>query len=365
MNTIITVLAGLYAAILLFFWLGNIFSKNNSKTKVKNKFSVIIAARNEANNLPHLLLKLKEQSYPTEDFEIIVANDRSTDDTAKILENWQNKLTNLKIVTVQKNDEHLVGKKKALQTAIEVAKYNIFAFTDADCLPGSHWLQELNRAFDEKTDLVAGYSPLLGKQNLVYKLKNLERAAIFAVTAGSFFWNWGITCTGRNLAYRRDIFQKSGGFRGIGKIRSGDDDLMLLKMRKYIRKMRFMFASAATVPAKDNTSSQAQINLETRRASKFQYYPADIKLLALLVFIFYLGLSVSFILLLLGNFSLKLFFLLLILKIIPEFMLISTFLIKIGRLKLISLFPLAELLYLPYFIFFALKGTWGKYRWKN
>jgi len=365
MAVAITILATIYATVILVFWLGNLLTSSKANKSNFEKFSVIIAARNEADNLPNLLTRLAKINYPQTDFEIIIANDRSTDKTAEILQNWQNKIPNLRVVTIKKEKQELVGKKNALQAAIEISRYDILAFTDADCLPNANWLQLLNKAFTDKTDYVAGYSPLLGKNNLLYKLKNLERASIFAVTAGSFFWNWGITCTGRNLAYRKKLFQQVGGFKGIGHIRSGDDDLLLLKMRRFIHKMRFMFAPASIIPTHDNTSTQAQINLESRRASKFRYYPFDIKLLALLVFLFFMTFMVSFILFLAGKLTLDLLLILLLLKVVPEFMLISTFLIKINNFELIVWLPLAEILYIPYFLFFAIKGTWGKYKWKN
>jgi len=365
MSSLVIILAAIYAVVILHFWLGNLFTKSGKKRSFNNKISVIIAARNEETNLPNLLSRLAKMDYPQSEFEIIIANDRSIDNTGKILQNWQNKIPNLRVVTIQQEKPELVGKKNALQAAIVIAKYDILAFTDADCLPGKNWLLNLNSYFDDKTDYVAGYSPLLGKNNLLYQLKNLERASIFAVTAGSFFWNWGITTTGRNLAYRKELFEKVNGFDKIGHIRSGDDDLMLLKMRRFIRKMRFMFAPEAIVPAHDNTSRQAQINLESRRASKFRHYPADVKLLALVVFLFFIGFTVSFILFICGKLTFNLFLLLLCLKIVPEFLLISTFLLKIKNFKLIVWFPLAEILYIPYFLFFAIKGTWGKYRWKN
>ncbi len=169
----------------------------------------------------------------------------------------------------------LVGKKNALNEAIKLAKYDILAFTDADCLPSPFWLQEINSHFTDETEFVAGYAPLLVKPKWLSTLKNLERSSIFALTAGSFGWNWAVTCTARNMAYRKELFKKKNGFQGIGHLRSGDDDLMLQKLAP--KKMRFMFSEKSFVPSDDKKNIKEQVNLETRRASKWNYYPISIK----------------------------------------------------------------------------------------
>ena len=361
----IIIFLGLFYFFLIVFFSVGIFRLSKPAKNVFQPISVIIAARNEEKHLPRLLQNLLSLNYPPEKFEVIIADDRSTDKTAEIIAKFQKDFPNLLSVKIEKESANLVGKKNALNAAINSAKNEILAFTDADCLPNRNWLREINNHFAQDIDFIAGYSPLLLKRKMVSELKNLERASHFAVTAGSLGWNWKITCSARNTAYRKSVFLRSGGFDGIGQIRSGDDDLLLQKMAKFIRRATFMFSQDSIVPSFDKENISEMIHLESRRASKWRFYPLSVKILTGFVFLYYLVLTAAFGLVLLADFSLKIFLFVLLLKIIAEFLLLSIFLIKVRKIKLLWAFPVAEIVYLPYFIFFGLKGTFGKYRWKN
>jgi hypothetical protein len=214
------------------------------------------------------------------------------------------------------------------------------------------------------TDFLCGYSPLTGSSSLFNLLKNLERSSIFAVIAGSFGLGWSITSVARSQVYRKSCYLKMGGFSGIGDQRSGDDDLLLQKMSPIIRRHNFIFDPGATVISNDKTSLNDHVNLETRRASKWKLYPLSIKLLTLFIFIYYLMLIYLLAALLTGNISLLSFCFIHLIKTGAEFILLAVFLYRIKRFKQLIVFPLAEILYIPYYIIFGLKGTFGKYQWK-
>ncbi|HHE37231.1 MAG TPA: glycosyltransferase, partial [Candidatus Cloacimonetes bacterium] len=217
---IFIILSFIYAIVVLSFCFGILFLKQGKNNNL-NKFSIIIAARNEEKNLPQLLENLVDQNYPQDHYEIIVADDRSSDRTSLIVKEYIQKFPNLKLIRIKEETENLVGKKNALNNAIKKSEYEILAFTDADCLPTKNWLSEINKHFDDKTDFVTGYSPLISKEKKINLLKNLERSSHFAVVAGSLGLNWKITCSARNMAYRKSIYDKMNGFSGIGNLRSG------------------------------------------------------------------------------------------------------------------------------------------------
>ena len=358
------VFAILYFTIIFSFFIGIVFLENSKNTKI-NKISVIIAARNEEKHLPNLLDSLISQNYPKENYEIIVVDDRSEDKTAAIVKKYQIQSSNIILLQVITESKQLLGKKGALDKGIRAAKYDLLAFTDADCVPTRNWLTQINKHFTNDTDVVAGYSFIHYKNRFFQFLKNLERSSIFAVVAGSFGWNLGITITAGNMAYRKELFYKVGGFGDIGKIRSGDDDLLIQKMGKLARRMKFMFHPDSVINTGRDSTTNSQIHQETRRGSKWRYYPASIKIMTLFIFIYYLIFIGSFFGFLFANLSTTLFIIILFLKLIPEFLLITLFLARIKRLSLMWVFPIAELIYIPYFIFFGLKGTFGKYKWKE
>ncbi|MFC1887582.1 glycosyltransferase [Candidatus Cloacimonadota bacterium] len=363
MYSVVLALAGIYAAIILVITLG-MFFLNRKKSDQIGSFSIIIAARNEEKHIGDLLEILTQLEYPKDKYEIIIADDRSTDKTSEIVGEYQKKNQNLKLIHIENEDPQLIGKKGALDKAIRISSYDRLVFTDGDCLPDKKWLQEINRYWTDEVDFWAGYSPLILRDPFISLLKNLERASIFAVTAGTFGLHWGVTCTARNMGYRKSLFIKSNGYSGIGDIRSGDDDLLLQKMSCNVRKFSFLFGRGSIVRSWDRDAAKDQIELETRRGSKWKYYPFPVKLLSLFVFIFYLFFILGMFQTITGSISLTQFWNLVLIKVIPEFLILLIFLVKIKELKLLLAFPLAELLYIPYFIYFGIRGTLGKYKWK-
>ncbi|PID29664.1 MAG: hypothetical protein CSB55_01500 [Candidatus Cloacimonadota bacterium] len=354
-----------YTFWIMFLGLG-IFRVGDRRGKKIKSISLIIAARNEENNLPGLLEHLANLNYPKDKFEIIIADDRSSDDTPSILRKAERDYEFIKTVTVKKEEENFVGKKNALAHAIEKSSGEILAFTDADCFPKPNWLLEINAHFADDVDIVSGYSPLLSKnKNFFAGLKNMERSAVFAVNAGSFGWHIGLTTAARNFAYRRSLYDKVNGFSGISHIRSGDDDLMLQKMSGSSRRMNFMFSRESIVPTSDKTELKEQIHLETRRASKFKYYPIGIKLMLIGILIFYLLYVIVFFQMFFCPEYLMSWLVWTAMKLFAEFFAVMLFLTKMKEFKQIKYLPFAEFLYIPYFIFFGLKGTFGNYKWKN
>ncbi len=358
------VLTWLYVFLLLFLAFGILLNRKPDHQFIR-KISVIIAARNEEKDIPHLLDALSKQDYPPDQFEVVLADDRSEDATYSIMQAFSEKFENFSCVRVTDSDEGFPGKKRALDKAIRHSSGDILAFTDADCRPGASWLSEVNGHFDMDKDFIAGYSPLITSSGkFIDGLKNLERASIFAVSAGSMGWNWGMTCTARNIAYTRKLYNEVEGFSGIDHILSGDDDLMLQKVSKSCTSKRFMFTQESIVPSYENDDLSVQFQREQRRASKFMSYSSSVKWVAILVLVYYFSMIVSLIPLACGYNSWALYFKLFGLKAASELLLLSIFLIRIKRIEYLRCFLPAEILYIPYFIYFGIRGTLGKYRWR-
>ena len=102
----------------------------------KPSASVVIAARNEEKNIGRLLTALVNQTYSEELFEIIVADDDSTDGTADIVLEFSNKFNFVKLVKIENREQVKSPKKNALAQAIKMAKGEIILSTDADCMVG-------------------------------------------------------------------------------------------------------------------------------------------------------------------------------------------------------------------------------------
>jgi glycosyltransferase involved in cell wall biosynthesis len=187
--------------------------------------SVVICARNEAENLKKNLKVVMIQNYPA--FEVIVVNDQSTDDTVEVIAEYMKRNANLRLLNIRPGDKPLPGKKFALKTGIEHATYDTIVVTDADCKPVSaHWLEHLAGSYLSETDIVLGYSPFDRTPTLLNKAaryENVMTAMQYMSLAKAGMPYMGV---GRNMSFRKKLFEKWDHKKG-GKLQSGDDDLFV------------------------------------------------------------------------------------------------------------------------------------------
>ncbi len=188
--------------------------------------SVIISARNEYKNLNYNLPFILKQDYP--DYEVIVVNDCSSDESEFILEEYEKAYPNFKVVTVNEHARFKTGKKFALTLGIKAAKHEHLLFTDADCMPASEqWISLMARNFVDQTQIVLGYSPYKktsGFLNLFIRFETLKTAVNYLSAALCGDAYMGI---GRNLCYTKTLFFKNKGFASHMHVMSGDDDLFV------------------------------------------------------------------------------------------------------------------------------------------
>jgi len=188
--------------------------------------SIIIAARNESQNLFAHLPFIMEQDYP--EFEVIVINHQSLDDSQYILEAYAQQYSNLKIIKVERSQHLKYGKKLPLTIGIKGARYENLLLTDADCKPNSdQWIKSMSAYFTEKKQIVMGYGPYIKEKGLLNKIIRFDTAWI-AMNYFSFakigMPYMGI---GRNLGYTKSVFNSVDGFKSHYSLSSGDDDLFI------------------------------------------------------------------------------------------------------------------------------------------
>jgi glycosyltransferase involved in cell wall biosynthesis len=224
---------GLFACALLvqLFYYVFIFSRlafYNKRPQINTQpaVSVVICARNEDDNLVAFLPKIFEQEYP--EFEVVVVNDCSFDNTSDILKEFAAKHNRLKVVTIHENENHSHGKKVALMMGIKGATYEHLLLTDADCYPSSKtWIADMVQGFESDIEIVLGYGSYEKQKGFLNKLIRFDTFLIalqylsFALTKRTYMG------TGRNLAYKKDLFFRMKGFASHYHIESGDDDLFV------------------------------------------------------------------------------------------------------------------------------------------
>jgi biofilm PGA synthesis N-glycosyltransferase PgaC len=202
--------------------------------------SVIVAFKNEQFNLAGLISSINKLIDPNCLYEIILVNDRSTDQSIAFLNEAQLTNKSIRIIDAKEVLLNQAGKKNALQHGINAANFSILAFTDADCHLPNNWLKEIESRFSEGCDVLIGKAPLFSKNSsFLTDWQETETFFSHLIAYISYKLNHSLLAFGRNFAYTKSIFDQVGGFSSIKNSQSGDDDLLLNLFRKAKAKVVF------------------------------------------------------------------------------------------------------------------------------
>ena len=188
--------------------------------------SVIICARNEAEHLQRFLPSVLNQFYP--EFEVIVVNDGSTDQTAEVLSGFKKQFSHLYITGIEQHRDYQQGKKLAQTIGIKAAHHDQLLFTDADCEPvNPNWIRHMQSNFLSQTQIVLGYGKYISEPGLLNKWIRTDTVYISMQYLGMALTKRSYMGVGRNMAYRRSLFFEKKGFASHLNLSSGDDDLFV------------------------------------------------------------------------------------------------------------------------------------------
>ena len=211
----------------LFFYIFAFAKAKKNTSPYLPSVSLIVCSKNEAENLRKNIPQWIAQKYP--DFEIVLINDASSDETKDVIEEFAQQYPNIVQVHVENNEAFWGNKKYALTLGIKRASHKHLLFTDADCFPAStYWIQEMANQFAGKKELILGYGAYKKiKGSWINKLIRFETV----LTAMQYFsYAMGgrpYMGVGRNLAYTTHLFYEQRGFINHMKVQSGDDDLFV------------------------------------------------------------------------------------------------------------------------------------------
>jgi len=178
-------------------------------------------------NLPTIL----SQNYP--EFEVIVVNNQSIDDSSWLLTAFCQQFPNLRVVELGRNKHLRPGKKLPITLAIKAAKYEHFVLTDADCKPTSfNWLRLMASKFNDQKQIVIGYGPFTKNKGIINKIIRFDTAWIGVNYLSMALAKLPYMGVGRNIAYTKRVFNSVNGFKSHYSIPSGDDDLFIQEAAK-------------------------------------------------------------------------------------------------------------------------------------
>jgi len=333
-------------------------------------FSIIIPARNEEENIIPCLQSVFQQSYPPALYEVIVIDDHSTDQTSAIVKQLQQQHQNLKLVRLA---DELDGKalnsykKKAIEKAIDYSTNEWIITTDADCIVKKEWLSSFAALIREQRPVfIAAPVTFSNDGSVLATFQYIDFMSLQGITAASVSAGFHSMCNGANLAYRKNVFYEVNGFKGIDNIASGDDMLLMNKIKqKFPSGIAFLFSPDAIVTTHPMPGWKSFFNQRIRWASKAGQFK-DKSIFRVLVLVYLYNLSL-FILPFIAFFkaSALLYWLIFVAaKTVVEL----SFAYPVSKFfgqSFMWWFPLLQPLHIAYTVVAGWLGKFGKYQWKG
>ncbi len=337
------------------------------QTTVCTPVSVLIAARNEEENIARTLECIINQDFPKELLQIIVVDDHSIDNTAAIVSSYASQ--GVTLLQLNEGDKLNSYKKLAISRAIAQASGEIIVTTDADCRMGKNWLSTVVSYFEETGSYMVS-SPVAYSEEKSYfeRLQTLEFLYLIGIGAAGVGNKNPTTCNGANLAYRRDLFYEMGGFNGIDNLASGDDELFLHKVaEKYAEKIAFCKSKDAIVYTDAKATLSGFISQRRRWASKStKYRDKRVVWLGVSIWLFNLSLIAGLMQFIIDLPNVNVLFLVaFVMKVLAELAFIYPLCGLVNRhALLVNLFPLS-FIHAVYLVYIGVAGNVGKYDWKG
>lgn len=338
-----------------------------SDVEPKPDVSILISARNEAAGIRATLDSVLAQDYAGK-WEVWVADDRSDDDTPKILAEYAAKNPRLHVLTIREIPEGVSPKKHALSQLIEACDGEILCLTDADCIVKPTWVAGIVREFEPGIELVAGHSYIPtepGKSKVIVCMQAVETLIYRVAGTAGLAMHLPLTSTGNNLAYRKSFFKSVHGFDNVIKIQSGDDDLLMQKLaadRPWA--MRYCIAESTFVTTSGKETLHELWEQRKRWASKTIYYTPKIVFVLSMVFLF---LTMQCVAAILAPFSLEIliaFAATFVAKCVGDLVLILRGLRIFRQEHLLKWCIPVEIIHAPFTVLAVLFGLFGRFKWK-
>ena len=360
---ILFVIVFVYSITILLSVLGFI---NLKKSKVKNtdkevKISLIIAFRNEEDVIQNCLQSIVKQKYSLENYEVILVNDHSDDESVPIVKVFTEAYSNFSLLHLKEGE----SKKAALKLGVSKAKYDFIAFTDADCHLPEKWFFNLSNQIDDNDMLVGPVVMNSTNNSFNDAFQRLDFMAIQGNSFGLLNYKKPILNNAANLLIRKEAFYQVGGYDNYNTP-SGDDVFLLEKFLKHNMNIKGCLIQQAVVNTKTENSWKQFIHQRLRWASKAKYYKNP-WLNYIGILILSVNVAVLFIygaIVLVENYRLTLLFFLLS-KWLIDFILLFLVASFFNRKRDLFYFIPVQLIYPVYVIGIGLLSLFGSYKWKG
>jgi poly-beta-1,6-N-acetyl-D-glucosamine synthase len=307
--------------------------------------SVIIACRNEQENLPALLKSISEQDYPADLFEVIIVDDNSVDKTYEIASSFHSPLNTLTLYNIGK------GKKDAIRTGVSAASGLLIITTDADCVMGKRWLRNI-AAFSEtcKPDMIICPVRLETGKGFFKNFQELEFLSLQGITAGTASLGNAIMCNGANLSFTSESYRFASDDIHP-EIASGDDVFLLHSLKKKSdSKIFWLESSEVMVTAASSPTIKPFFKQRKRWISKSTAYKDEFTIcLGIVTFVTILLQASCMAGAIIYQTLIPVFLLIFLLKSIPDFLILWNTTVRYRRQELMIWFIPSQIIY-PFYV---------------
>lgn len=310
--------------------------------------SIVICAHDEINSIKKNLPSILGQKYP--EYEVIVVNDNSQDDSEMVLMQMQLKYPHLRVRDIRNSSKVMRGKKYPLTIGIRAASYDYVLLTDADCSVSSdYWLRDMAALFNSKKEIILGYAPFKKYPGILNRFIRYE-GFITALQYFSFaLAKMPYMGVGRNLAYRKQLFFDYNIYPKYPQLLSGDDDLLINAAANNIN-TDIQIRNSTFMHSEPKRSWEEYWLQKQRHVSTSKYYRLPHKLL-LFAFAFtnFLTYLILLVCLLYTSFQFEVL-LLFISRLVAQGIVFKTTMKKLGEEDLFLIFPFMDILFLFYYV---------------
>ncbi len=337
--------------------------KNRNTEVSENKltaFSIVIAMRNEAENIEVLLESIGKLDYPTNAYEVCLIDDHSTDNSVELARQFG--LPNLKVIPSQGE-----GKKSAIETGINWAAFDYIIQTDADCKVPKHWLKIMNSCITEQqVQLMA--CPLIIEDNgrFFSNLQSLESYALLMSTAGLFGTKHPVMMNAANVAYQKPTVKNQDVLNQ--KVTSGDDVFLLHRIKEDwgMPFIHFINHPKATVTTLSEKNLQSFWQQRIRWAGKSKHYQDfDAIIVGLIVLLVNISIPILLIMGIFSEYFVQQALIIWLGKLLLDLAMLIPVLKSYKKMYLLSYFPLLTAVYPFYVSFVGVVSQFSKFKWKN
>src|SRR5665213_1181310 len=168
--------------------------------------TVLVCARDEERNIEQCLASLDAINYPKERLEVLIVDDKSTDRTPEILQEWKARMPNLTVLRTGEEVLNLRGKVNALTQGMDAARGEFVMITDADSRVLPNWVREYLKYYDANTGMVASIT-LLEQKRFLDGIQSIDWSYLLGLAMASANINIPLSVIGNKISVRRAAYE--------------------------------------------------------------------------------------------------------------------------------------------------------------